>query len=583
MTIWAACLAVGVYSLSAEIRAQSGAPGWVLSGEGVNFLKTYQLGTDDWGAANWRDRVVSLNQIERQKVESLIVTDAAQISPAGRVVAARTLAAVGGEASVPLLGKWARERDGACAIRALGDLRIPAADHELARLLSGATDESRVEILNILAEKGSDSAVRLAAGWLKSDARLAAAAFYYLGGIGSDEALAIVSDARPVESLREVRAWALVGGAECAAKAGRLPRALTVFKGLLAENNSEAVRLAAAQGLARADSEKSALVALLKDNNESFRRKLARALVADSAPSAAMLSQSFGEFPEDVQLVLLNNVTDLQLGEQYPELMEAGLQAQSAAVQLAALEAFGVSGDVKYVDTLAAALKDQARAQAAIGALSRLRGNGVAAAILRNASGADVEVRLKWLEVISLRADREALPLMVELVKSPRSEERAAAFSALKNVTGASDLPLLVELQSGAVEKTDKKIWREALLKAAKSSSGDVAAVRLLLPLAEKAAPEEIQTFANALAMVDCPEAADAIRSSLLANSDANRRKEVIRAISGTRNKTSLGLLESAAADGQDATEKILALRGLLDTLVKVDLPLGENLTMYER
>jgi len=579
---------------------------WCASDDGINFLRTYQRGTDDVTSIKWRDNVRLLGQSDRQKVESSIISNADKFSPSGRAVAAYALGCIGGDASVPLLGKWAQSKDtGADAIRALVMLNIPAANQQLANLLPSVDENAKTAIFDALAEKRDASLVKAAASALKGDAKLAAAALNYLSAIGSDEAIGVIGGYKPDSAaLQSTRAWALIDAGERAVKEGRVDQAAVIFKNSLNDSGSEPVRLAAAQGLLQAQGVaalKDPLIDLLKGNDQSFRLKLARVLVVYPTPEpksglwrnilnklgcqpsvADTLGQSFADFPDDVQLVLLRNISNLQVGKDFMPVVKAGLKAKSADVQVAAIEALGVSGDEGSFDLLAAALKDPASSDAAVKALSHLQGREVSKLILQSASSAANDVKAKWLAVVALRADHDSLPFVIESAKSAQPEIRSAAFSALKNVTNEGDLSALVDLHSAASTDADKKLWPEALIKVAKSRAGDAQAVVLLKPLLDKSEGDDLQTIAAAVAAVDSKDATDALHTQL-ASPDVGRRKDVIRSLSTVRNQTSLSLLEESAAKGQDPAEKILAMRGLLDTLQRIDLPLGDKLKAYER
>jgi type 1 glutamine amidotransferase len=581
---------------------------WVLTTEAVEFLKTYKLGGDgDIIAVRWRDQVRLLDEAGRKRAESSIVAAGDDISLSGRVVAAEVLGKFGGAASVPLLAKWAQDKDAVsatAAVRALARIPLPAAGRESAGLLAGLPDNLKIAALDGLAERADPVAVKVAVGLLRANEPVMAAALYYLGSVGSDEAIAAVSGYKAGDKLQDVRAWALIGGGLRMVQENRAPAAAVLFKGLLGDANSGAVRLAAAQGLLNAEGAaavKGTLSGLLQGKDERFRQELARVLIAYPEPEgkglvkglldqlpypaavAAALTPSFGSYPEDVQLALLRNISNLQVADKFQALIDAGLASKSAEVQVAALTALGFSGNEKYFDRLSAALKDDDTAKAAIEALSRLRGQGVARAIAQNAAGSNVALKPRWLEIVALRADHENLPLVLESARAAQPEVRSAAFAALKNVTGGGDLPALVELRSAVVEDADKKFWREALLKAAKSRAGDAAAVKILQPLAENAEKSDVQTVANSLASINNKEAAAVISTVLLASPDADCRKDTIRAISGARNLTTLALLEEAATKGQDDAEKILALRGLLDTVRQIKIKDEEKVKIWAR
>jgi hypothetical protein len=70
----------------------------------------------------------------------------------------------------------------------------------------------------------------------------------------------------------------------------------------------------------------------------------------------------------------------------------------------------------------------------------------------------------------------------------------------------------------------------------------------------------------NVLARIEVKEANDKL-AAVLNSPDVEVRKQVIRALSASRNGTSLSLLPVIASTGQSNSEKILALKGYIDTI----------------
>jgi hypothetical protein len=570
-------------SLSAAIwtaGSLSAAPP-VVTPETVQALAAYQTGGADSQLVLWKKLVRELDAAGRREAETLIVSAGGKKSftPAGRELAAEILGQIGGEASIPLLVAWAGRADQAAsqaAIRALTVLPVSAASQALVKLLADAPDELKISVLDALADRREAGAVNTAAKLLRADDRVAAAVLSYLGTVGSAESVAIVSGFNPGDPLRDARAWALIAGGTAAGA--------ETFKSLMESANSEPVRVAAARDLLSLDN--GALAALLRDQDEKFRLALARTLVVSPATAVSdQLAQSFDVYPEDVQVVLLDNIANLRT-DQFPALVRAGLTAKSARVQNAALSALSVSGGgAENFDLLAGALadRDEQRSRAALDALAALRGDGVTDGIARRAVGAGAAEQVKWLAVIARRANHAAFPLTVELAGASSATVRAAAFAALKNLAAAGDLPALTAMKPQTAE--EQKNWGDALVRVARLRAGDAGAVKLLQPLTIGASAGEVAATAKALAVVGGPDAEAALNSApLLGSPDAARRKDIIRAISGAPTRTALAVLENtAAAAGVDGAEKILALRGLLDTARQLDSPDGEKVAIYER
>ena len=89
------------------------------------------------------------------------------------------------------------------------------------------------------------------------------------------------------------------------------------------------------------------------------------------------------------------------------------------------------------------------------------------------------------------------------------------------------------------------------------------------------AAQKEI--LVNVLARLDVKEANDKL-AAVLNSQDAELRKQAIRALSSARSSASLALLPVIAEKGQSNSEKILALKGYIDTIAALtDMELNMN------
>ncbi|MDR1145939.1 MAG: ThuA domain-containing protein, partial [Verrucomicrobiales bacterium] len=573
---------------------------WLVTPAAVAFLTTYQLGTDDALAVRWRDGVRTLAAADRESVARALA-DAGEIgkfSPAGLTVALAALDKLGGTTAVPWLRTLVADDD-ATVSGAAAPVLAKLSPSAAAEVLPTVSDGAKIGILDSLAEQGNNAAAAAAVKLVNNNANadVAWAAAYYIGAVGDDAA---------VGKLPADVVWVRAAAGERAVREGRTETARKIFTLLSEKKNPAPVRRAALRGLALAGDIAPFFFALV-DADETFRKELAR--VAVTLPVAsnmpALLAKSFALFPADVQLLLIDNIANLRVADKFYDVVRAGVQAQDVAVQNLALATLGYGGHAQDFDTLAAALADgdaakvgavlqvlrhppvpltgdAAKSAAGVLGLSRLTADGVGAAVLKAASAASDDLQPLWLEVVAARGDHATLPFVIDAVKSAQPGIRNAAFIALKNLADAGDLPAVLALRPLAVEGRDLGPWRETVLKIARfySRSGDL--LGTLTPAAKQAAAADQPLFAEALAIQDVPEV-EAPLKELLSVSDLAQRKEIIRAVSRVRCATTVRVLMAHAAAAPDDAEKILALRGALDSLPAAALKEPEKLAFYEQ
>lgn len=87
----------------------------------------------------------------------------------------------------------------------------------------------------------------------------------------------------------------------------------------------------------------------------------------------------------------------------------------------------------------------------------------------------------------------------------------------------------------------------------------------------------------NVLARLEVKEANDKLQS-ILSSTDADQRKQAVRALASARSTASLELLPAVAENGQTNSEKILALKGYIDTIGAIsDLKDNKRFEAYQK
>jgi hypothetical protein len=92
--------------------------------------------------------------------------------------------------------------------------------------------------------------------------------------------------------------------------------------------------------------------------------------------------------------------------------------------------------------------------------------------------------------------------------------------------------------------------------------------------------------FINLLASLQAAAALERLSTDLKSD-DPERRKEVLRALGNARNWSSREMMASVARSSSDTTEKVLALRGLLDLMretsaIEFDEKVGEYRKLWD-
>ena len=142
----------------------------------------------------------------------------------------------------------------------------------------------------------------------------------------------------------------------------------------------------------------------------------------------------------------------------------------------------------------------------------------------------------------------------------------AAAFQGIEAVAGADDLDRVAGLFPQARTNAARKSLNAALLRCARIATDKDRAVRFPDRRRQGAPPDARGILFAAIASVPSPKAIASLQSQLAAPS-VDDRKDAIRALCSAHNPEADKLLLAAASQGTEPSEKILALRGYLDSI----------------
>ncbi|WP_404421038.1 ThuA domain-containing protein [Nibricoccus sp. IMCC34717] len=504
----------------------------------------------------------------------------------GRTMLAQVFGAYGSDAQVPLLATWAAEGNDE-AVRALARLSSEAAVKALTAALDSKAAQ-KIAILSALELTHSPLAVDALSAVLKSGTpEEVIAARDALARINSPAALRALQSAGQSAGDKDL-AWAILTSA-WTADAANLNDRLKAVKGVLASPKDLTVYVAAANTLVQLGGDQGLLdtLALFSDVNAGPRLSTAWVMKASASNATAAieaLSKTLPSLPAPVQFAVVS-LAEQQGKENVLPLIRPLLTAKDDELRRAAIVAWGACAhDIKHTEVLLPILAQANDRPAAITAFSRLRADGLDALVRKNATAEKNPALLAaWLTIASNRVDNEIMPQVLKLLSADNAEVRQAAFRALKPLVRGEDLDLLLGLRAQLKTSAERRAWQDATVTAIAFRNDIPAVVSLLQRELPNANTSERTTFVIALANMKTPDAIATIRSEL-DSPQIERRKEVIRALSTVRQFVPVQLLLDAATKATDSNERILALRGAIDTLFTLaELGNDDKLTSYKR
>lgn len=519
-------------------------------------LATYDYGDSRQPLMEIQSTIEKADAAKRAELEKqfIILLERPDVPTGAKDAICRWLQVIGTPASIPALEKLSADpKIGFLAVYALMSYPQPEANAALIRLLDKASPSLRSEVIGALGRRGSPESVPVLAKINEP------AAWTALGAIGSAEAVTALQKMPP--SKDSTLEWARLYGALKVLPTDKA-LAVSVFQSLL----KSSARIGAVEGLieAKDPGAQAAVQQLLQDGN--------LAAVALMGPFSSALAADFEKWTPATQRAVILSSDDMAL-------LRKGLDSQDELVRTAAIQALGRSTDPGAVSLLLPLLNNGKDAAAATASLQRIRGTEADTqlrAALKTPSKAAV------LVILAARQDRESLTAAFEATQSDDEKIRAAGFQALALLVGPDSLPKFLALLPAIKTPADRTSWNKTLQVMVQNSSDANATATLLEGALDQAPPEARPTLMAALASLQS-EKAKATLNKALHSEDLDQRKAVIRILSSVRNVTSAELLLGAASEAKDPGERMLALRGYLDSLrTRTDLSPDQLFAAYQ-
>lgn len=407
------------------------------------------------------------------------------------------------------------------ARRALQNNPSPKAAAALRDELAKArTDEWRVALINALGARRDAGSVKMLSGLAVDPNRaVASAAVVALGDIADEAAVEtltrLMKEARPT---RDAIVYACIRGAEQLAARGSTAKAVAIYEQLDVPSEAEAVRIAAVEGISRAQGIKAVprLMKLIDGNDVHMQLIAAQCLrdMPDPKVTVALAKALDSARPPAAAIVL--DVLGLRGDPAALRAVASRMTVPDPDVRIAALRALKRIGDSSVVRPIAerAAKAAGGERDAADEALLRLRGKDVDKVILAAMDEAAPPVRTALVRAAAARRIAAALPAYFAAAGDSDEPTRLVVIPALGALASAQDLPKMVDVLVKAGGDATRKAAETAVVAVAQRVNDPVRrAAPVVAALSDASAPVQVSLI-HVLGQIQGDAALAALRTS---------------------------------------------------------------------
>jgi HEAT repeat protein len=416
--------------------------------------------------------VASLHAAATTEEQALIEVLLSNRHPREKDAACIRLQRIGTADSVPALATLLTDDQLSHAARnALEPMPFPEAAEALKAALATTSGLTRAGIVNSIGQRRDRTAVNDLSLLLgEPDTTVAAAAASALGRIGGRESTKVLGAALRAadEPLRSALLDGLLISAHSLLEENDSSAARIVFLDLSQSELPPHVRTAAFRGLLRASNPEQtlALITTALEGEDAAAQTAALSLIPElPGPDVTIaLANLLPRADPMTQLALLDI-----LGQRGDSVAASSVLAMTRAtdryVRVAAISHLGSLGDAAAVPVLidAATSSDPASQRAARQSLLVLRHGDVTDALLGLLTSSTEPALTELIRALGGRADRTAVPRLLELSTRDNPTTRTACFQALATLADARDLEPLTQLLLAEQDSSTREEARRTL------------------------------------------------------------------------------------------------------------------------
>jgi HEAT repeat protein len=500
----------------------------------------------------------------------------------------RWLGIVGSADCVPAVARLLTDPDLSHPARiALEKLPDPAAAAALREALAEVKGKLLAGVISSVGVRRDAAAVGSLRGLAQdSDGLVAAAALAALGQIGTEQASQALDTMQVPKELAGALANARIVAASRLAQAGNGPRAAGIFKDLMSSAQAPAIRVAGLKGLIASLPRNEAVTMIidLVQGEDAAMRSATLSAYASSADPALKdsVAQELPRMKPAGQVLLLGVLADQAgMAARRPilDVLKASSDNQVRAAALECLVSHGEAGEVPLIARLAT--ESGPVGTAAKQTLLRMGQPGVDQALVQLITSPKAEERAVVLDTLAGRRVESALPTLVKLLEGADAALATEAAKALGVMGQLEQLPPVAKALAGTSDAALRGAAEEAAREICRRSGNLPACATMLATALQQAATPEARVAL--LPVLPAAGGEAALNEVLRAMKDENAavRAAAVRAlVSWPDGAAGPHLLELARTTG-DSTQAIVALRDGCLRLAQMDeVPASQRLSL---
>jgi HEAT repeat protein len=248
----------------------------------------------------------------------------------------------------------------------------------------------------------------------------------------------------------------------------------------------------------------------------------------------------------------------------------SSLKSKDTQVKLAAIWATGKLGGTSSITSLLPVLKTASpeEIQTLKSTLLTLPGADLSAQLATALPTLPAAAQPAVIEVLAARQASDRLPAVLPFLKSPNSEVKSAAFTALKSLATASDLPTLYTLLNNGGSPQEITAVQSALGQSIQGTGDISAQSRLILEQMQDSPAGKRLHYLAVLASIGGREALQSVNSAYTSG-DVATKQAAIAALSTWADASAAPVLLAIGKNAKDASELDAVLTGYVTIVGK--------------
>ncbi|MCF2519271.1 DUF1080 domain-containing protein [Dyadobacter sp. CY351] len=250
--------------------------------------------------------------------------------------------------------------------------------------------------------------------------------------------------------------------------------------------------------------------------------------------------------------------------------IQKALAAKDSKVKMAAIWAAGKIGQEKSLPALINVLKTASAEEVAVvkSSLLTIKGEGVVNQLATALPTLPAASQAAAIDVIAAREANAKFSNVFALLKSPNADVSKSAYTALKSLTTANDLPQMYILLNTVTDAGQMAAIQKAVAAGVKSAGDAKAQTDIILKQMQASPADKQSNYLAVLASIGGKTALNSVVSAYNSG-DAKSKKAAIAALSSWSDASAAGDLLSIAKKATDSEELTLALTGYVAATAK--------------